>query len=149
MLTLRLSVEDQLISICVTIALGIWLPMILITVVYILMYIKLKRQAKIRRHTTSHDSQAQMNSISRTFTMVVVVFYICYLPPSILLLIYLESIHRQMSIDDDAYTVTVSVTDFLWYSNSCLNPIIYSRIHEKIYECIKKSLEHADRNFPY
>ena len=34
----------------------------------------------------------------------------------------------------EVYNTAITYTNFLMYSNSCLNPIIYSRIHERIYE---------------
>ena len=133
-----IPLRDHFINLIVTNVLGIWLPMVLITIVYIMMYMELKKQAEIRQRTSSQDSQAQMTRISRTFTMVIAAFHICYLPTSIQNMIYFEYFYRNKSVDGHLYSTTQTVTTFLMFSNSFLNPIIYSKIHEKIYGCIKR-----------
>ena len=130
--------KEKFVEATITITLGIWLPMLLIAIVYILMYLGLKKQATIRRQNSSLDSQAQMNRISRTFTVILLVFYICYLPNTIQFVVNLYTIYNKKPIYLDA---VADVSTFLQFSNSCLNPIIYSNIHQKIFICIRQFIE--------
>ena len=129
---INLSKKEYLIETLVTFSIGIWFPMLLILIVYILMYIKLKKQAVIRRNSSSQNSNAQMTQISRTFSIVLIVFYICYLPSTMLFPYLIQSINTE---DYDTVRAVFSV---LLFTNSCLNPIIYSKIHEKIYKNMKQ-----------
>ena len=75
--------KDYLILTIVTSTIGVWIPMLLIIIVHILMYLELKKQAEIRRRSSSQDSSAQLTQISQTFTIILILFYICYLPYNI------------------------------------------------------------------
>ena len=114
---------------------GVWLPLLLIAMINILMYIKLRRQAKQMQSTSSQDSNAQINTLSRTFTIILVALYVCYLPFTIQIVIngYVE------------YTSKAAVlkhihpfSHFLWFCNSAVNPIIYSKVHVKIWNLVKR-----------
>ena len=133
-----MSSEEHFTDALVTYSIGIWSPMLLIAVIYILMYLKLKKQAEIRQHCSSQDSNNQMTQISQTFTIVLVVFYICYLPSTIIYtyLTYLDSINQ----DHDSVTTNtvLGIANILMYTNSSMNPVIYSKIHVRIYKVVKQ-----------
>ena len=148
------SNRDTLINTIITFSIGIWLPMIMIVVVNILMYIKIRKQATKRKLSSSHNSSAQMVQISRTFMIVVVVYFVCYLPHTILHTMY-DSFHNATEfISNTAFNKANRVfnralpfTNFLLFSNSCLNPIIYSKIHKKIYDWIKVAMIRCKKRF--
>ena len=129
---------ELIINTFVTCSLGIWLPMILIGITYIAMYLKLKKEAQITQSNSTLDSQAQLNRISRTFTTVLFVFYICYLPLSVQHAIYYYFKYTNRTINESVYNNCWAISQFLLYTNSCLNPIIYSKVHLKIYNCVRK-----------
>ena len=141
-----ISNMDTLTNTIITILFGVWLPMILIALVYILMYLRIKQQATQRELNSSHDSRAQMVQILRTFTIVVLVYYVCYLPSYILDVIYTYSLHVTEVISGDTYNRVLPITNFLLFCNSCLNPIIYSKIHMKIYNGIKDRIAPCNLN---
>ena len=128
----NMSAKETLIDILVVFAVGIWLPMILIPIVYILMFLKLKRQAKLRQHDSTYDSHAQLSRISRTFAVVLIAFYVCYLPGTIFETAdaYYRYFGKTNLIEENLPSYTA--TSFLFFTNSSLNPIIYSNIHVKI-----------------
>ena len=111
--------------------------MILIALVYLLMYLRIKQEANQRRFNSSHDSSAQMSQVSRTFTIVVVVYFVCYIPTSILVVIQDYSLFVTEVISVHSYNNALPFTNLLLFSNSCLNPLTYSKIHMKIYNVIK------------
>ena len=120
--------------------LGYWLPMFLILMVYILMYLKLKKHAELTRQNSTFDFDSQMQNVSHTFTIVVVVYYICYLPHTILRIVttYNHTYNRVARKEADTETISsFTITSFLILSNSSMNPIIYSRIHDKIYKRLR------------
>ena len=74
--------------------------------------------------------------------MVLIVFYICYLPFStqdpIASNVFYNS---EKTFNRKAYDIATTVSRFLLFSNSCLNPVIYSRIHLKIFNFFKILIE--------
>ena len=101
------------------------------------MYLKLKKLAEDRQQNSTHDSGAQLLRISRTFAIVLVVFYVCYLPATILYTIHVYYLYARKNINFGAYQISSTVTTFLFVSNSSLNPVIYSKVHVKIYNIFK------------
>ena len=78
------GMKNTFVDIAVTYTIGIWLPMILVVILYVIMYFKLRDEAKLRsENSCSYDSNLQMIKISRRFVVVVSVFHICYLPYTI------------------------------------------------------------------
>ena len=131
------SDENRFANTTVTFVIGVWLPMSMIATIYGLFYMKLKQQAQIRRQNSSQDSRSQMMKISRTFTVVVLVYFICYLPHTILNIMHYYSQYANELISVDTFNRAIPFTNFLIFSNSCLNPLIYSKIHVKIHNRIK------------
>ena len=121
-------------------SLGLWIPMVLITIVYIFMYRKLKEQANVRQEITLHNSQSQMEMIWRTFTIVLLAFYICFLPISICRAFAVYCSYFKKDFDKEAFMTALTFAIFLSNTNSSLNPIIYSKLHQKIYKYIKQMI---------
>ena len=94
-------------------------------------------QTAIIQQSSSRNSRLQLTQISRTFSTVLAVFYICYLPFTVQFTFYIYSTYFNHKIDSDAYKTVQTFTLFLFFNNCCLNPIIYSRIHVKIFNCIR------------
>ena len=147
--TSNMNTKDRSINSFVILSLGVWLPMILIPIVLILTFYKLKEQARLRKNSSTQDWNAQLSRISRTFTVVLVVFYVCYLPDTItdtaIAIYYLLS---GKNTYDDAVLTSYTVTTFLLFSNSCLNPVIYSKIHVNIYNCLKRHIVNCVQKSP-
>ena len=66
-----------------------------------------------------------------------VVFYVCYLPDTIRYTIYVYYQYAGKNINFGAYQISYTATTFLFVSNSSLNPVIYSKVHVKIYNIFK------------
>ena len=132
--------KDRLMQFLVAHAIGIWLPMILIAIVYTLLFCKLKDQAEIRERTSSQDAEAQLNCISRRFKKVLIAFYVCYLPFTIQYTIMHCFYYLGININSYASNIALTITNNLWVINCCVNPIIYSKIHTRIYERIRSLL---------
>ena len=134
---LDMSDKSFMIDAFLTSSLGILLPMVIIAIVYIIIYLRLKKQAQIRRTHSSHDSNNQMVKFSRTFTTLVIVFYICYLPATILSLHHFKN---YVSYNNHHFNTALSISNFLMNINCCINPLIYSKIHVKIYKAAAKCI---------
>ena len=112
--------------------------MLLIATVYILIYLQLKKQTHLTQQHSTQDSHAQMCCISRTFKIVLCVFYISYLPFTIQYTIYIYLRNSMKTIDRYVYNgIALPITQFLLFSNCSMNPVIYSKIHMKIFNCFK------------
>ena len=104
---------------------GIWLPLATIVVVHLAMFFKLRKQARIRAHSSGVDTSRHMIGISRIFIMIVVTLFTCLLPWSV------------MNIINQGNTDSIYINDMKNFSiplanmNSCLSPLIYSKIHRK------------------
>ena len=48
------------------------------------------------------------------------------------------SLYFGININFDAYSTSYIITSNLWVFNCCLNPIIYSKIHVRIYDVIRR-----------
>ena len=137
------SIASTLTDTIIAFTIGMWLPMLMILVVYISMYMMIRKQAFQRRLNSSYDSRVQMMQISCTFPFVIAVYYICYLPHTIIKILNDHSISSR-SVDHNADETTRPFTNYLIFSNSCLNPLIYSKIHLKVYKIIRNTLNRSN-----
>ena len=84
-----------------------------------------------------------MKKILKTFTIVVVAFYICYLPYTISYTVFFYFAYTKKKVPTGnvvASNYIVTISQFLWFSNSCFNPVIYSKIHVKMYARFQRFL---------
>ena len=127
---IAMDYDTTLINAVVTFALGIWLPMLVTVPIYVCMYHRLHKQAKLRKQNSSHDADAQMRKILRRFTIVVIVFYLCFLPFTLietyLNVLYFKNQTHKYSSKSQLQTLKclMSLCMILQNLNSCLNPVI-------------------------
>ena len=117
-------------NLLITHIIGIWIPMLIVVTVHIIMYLKLRREAKIISQSSSSNTNNQMQRISKTFLVTVIVFFICLLPWSVMHVLWWkfgDTTNSTVFIDIRNYSLTLANT------NSCLNPFIYSKLHQKIF----------------
>ena len=127
--------EQKLIYILIIYTIGVWVPIVIILVVHIAMYIKLHQQSRIRAQHTTTDTTAQMRRTLKIFVIVVFAFIICILPLTVFECIiiinrdYFDSIPHL----NKAHAFSIPLCNL----NSCLNPLIYAKIHSRIYKSIR------------
>ena len=127
----------------VTLTIGMWVPAIMLLTLHVVMYRKLQQQALMRKHSSTLDSTRQMRSIFRTFSIIIISFFICILPLSFLqfTIYYLLFSGQQKVLDAKANLLLTMQHIFICLQdvNSCLNPLIYGKVHHKIYSVMKNT----------
>ena len=119
-------------------SIGLWFPAIILFTLHFIMYHKLKKEAQIRTNTSTMDSTLQMRRMMKTFSVIVIAFYICMIPHSILHTYLTHTVILGKVMNRKLY-YTMSLTfTCLQNINSCLNPLIYAKIHLKIYSALKR-----------
>ena len=119
-------------------SIGLWIPALTLMTLHVIMYHKLHKQAQIRTNNSTMDSTMQMKRIMKTFSVIVIAFYICMLPNAILFTYFTHTMISGKVMDMALYD-TMSLTFYcLQNINSCLNPLIYAKIHLRIYSILKK-----------
>ena len=112
---------------------GIYLPMLIVLVAHLLMFLVLREQAIRRSYTANTEISSQLQSISRRFVVIVCAFYICLLPKTILSNYHAYNVmsgEKRMSKDHVVMKMKYLASPLL-NLNSCLNPLIYAKIHTK------------------
>ena len=114
----------------ITFSVQIAIPLIVITVVYFLIVLELRnglKNALFETHTREMKIRLKRNrKATKLLVVIVIVFFICVLPLSAFFLLYLFD-HHGLPIH-----ITLNVFAFLQMLqmvNSCVNPIIYSKLH--------------------
>ena len=128
------SSGSQLLWDMVTRFFGLFLPLILIVVVYVLMYRKLRKEELERQESTNGRQGGQAYKISRTFVAIVLIFSICTIPNIILeIILYYRISGHEMNEDSAGFLSTAhKLFGNLAYFNCCLNPVFYSKVHVRI-----------------
>ena len=83
--------KEYLLYDVLTFSIGLWIPMLIIIVVHITMYIRLRQRSRIRAQHSTADTTAEMRRTLKIFVVVVLAFMICTLPNSVIHMI--ERIH--------------------------------------------------------
>ena len=101
---------------------------------------KLKQQMKSIDLKSNARRLAILRKASKTFCLVVVLFFICTLPSAVYyitiryLVVYdLEYATRHLKDISRAHNYLVKLTNL----NSCLNPVIYAKVHTKVWKLIR------------
>ena len=128
-----------------TYSIGLWIPALILLTLHIAMYRKLQRQAQIRTQTSTMDSTQQMKQIMQTFSMIVIAFYICMLPHTFLSSYYAYTMTFHKSINIKLFIIMNVMFTCLRNVNSCINPLIYAKIHRKIYVALKRLWDYLAR----
>ena len=120
--------------------LEIVIPMVIILVTQVIMYIKLRQQAKRMSRSTTQDQTQRLQKLSKTFITVVIAFYICVFPHYFqhmyenYLIVYDFTHYAHIVIRDRQIHEFFTITTYI---NCTLNPFIYSKIHERIFVACK------------
>ena len=112
---------------------GVWIPLIIVVIVHIVMFLKLRKQAQIAARSNSNETLDQLQRISKTFLLTVLSFFICLLPLSILDTIELV----QSDVQNYYFWKCRNFYIHLANMSISLNPIVYSKIHVRIYKMIQ------------
>ena len=132
----NISDKDWLVYNVVASCIGIWAPMLLLIASHIAMFLKLRKEADTRARCTTTDTTQHLKNISKTFLVIVCAFYISVLPNTVLQILIAHYGTRQQVVGE-VYINFSNYSILLMNSNSCLNPIIYSKIHVRIIEKIQ------------
>ena len=126
-----------------TYSVGIWVPSLILLILHIIIYRKLQKQANIRMHTSTMNSSQQMKKVVKTFYMIVIAFCVCMLPNSFLITYYAYTRTSGKSVDPKVMYIMHLIFPCLWNLQSCLNPLIYGKIHHKIFLALRSALQYA------
>lgn len=121
---------DTLMKICVFIF-GFVAPVIIITVCYTLMVMRLK---SVRLLSGSREKDRNLRRITRLVLVVVAVFVVCWTPIHIFILV------KALSGNVPETTAVMAAYFFcvaLGYTNSSLNPVLYAFLDENFKRCFK------------
>ena len=118
--------------------LGIWFPMLLTLIVYVVMFCMITNNAKKMASSSTQDTGKTILRVSRKFMLILCAFYLCMLPGTIhsLYLYHLMSEGEFREVNTVLFGPVPHFTMAMMNFNSCINPLIYSGIHEKIYSAI-------------
>ncbi|XP_065328137.1 trace amine-associated receptor 13c-like [Pelmatolapia mariae] len=123
------------IAVIVDLVLFFILPVTVIIVLYMRVFVVAVSQARaMRSHVTEVTLQRSLNQTNkselkaaRTLGVLVVVFLACYCP------FYCYSLVDENAVNDPAASFVV----FIFYFNSCLNPLIYARFYPWFRNAVK------------
>ena len=107
------------------------------------MFFKLRKQARIRAQSTGTDTRRHIQGISKTFLLIVFAFFTLLLPFSITRTIAGKFKDFGNIILVQAWDFSIVLANF----NSCINPVIYAKIHRKIYLQTKNLIARVLRHF--
>ena len=120
--------------------LGIWIPILIVASCYMVLFIRLRQQVLFRSRSSSNtSSNAQTQILSRTFSVIVLAFFICMLPGTSIWLHYTYQLYtrgfniKMWHSHQAAIDISWAVTNL----NCCLNPFIYGKLHRKLWTFIK------------
>ena len=135
----NLGVKKVFVHSAIVWTLGIWFPMLLTLVVHIAMFCMIKHNAKKMSASSTQDSSKTILRVSRKFIVIVCAFYLCMLPSTIhsLYMWQLMSKEKLREFNIAVFGPLPHIFVALMNFNSCINPLIYSGIHEKISSAVK------------
>ena len=118
---------------------GIWFPMLLTLIVHIIMFSMIRTNAKKMASSSTQDTDKFIRRFSRKFILIICAFYLCMLPGTIFNLHtwYRVSKGKFREVNTVLFGPVPHFTIAIMNFNSCINPLIYSGIHEKIYSAVK------------
>lgn len=127
---LLVSIEEVTIISLTTTALQNAIPIIIMTILYSFIVIKLYANSNnYTRHLNRTELQTRNKNLRKTTKLlfiVVVVFFVCVTPSNVFYILYNYDKHGLP--DEYVYPVYVILT-MLMMSNACANPMIYGKLH--------------------
>ncbi|XP_070566033.1 G-protein coupled receptor 54-like [Ptychodera flava] len=113
-------------------------PAVIITVCYTMMLRRLWNQVVPGEASSLHaQSIKQKKKITRMVMVIVVMFFVCWLPIHVIAIGYSIDEER-FNINKDSIFIFHLFANCLSYSNSCMNPFIYAFMGENFRKCYKK-----------
>lgn len=125
----QLGTPGQNIFITYTLLLGFVIPIIMISILYTLLVIRLKTtgsQAQSVRRRTSH------RKVTKLVTIIIMVFFVCWLPYWVFQVLLVVSPPKQKLPIWQVYIFQVFT--ILSYANSMINPLLYAFTNENFRE---------------
>ena len=119
-----------------------FVPMSVICFVQTLTYRELQRSS--RQFGENSQRIRTMKKVLRTFTIIAAVFFLLTTPLCVFSLLYfwaLENINISKKTAFDLYKSFILIMTI----NSCANPVIYSRIHTKVFQLITRIIQNRRR----
>ncbi|XP_047135218.1 RYamide receptor [Hydra vulgaris] len=106
------------------------IPIVLMTVLYVLIVIELRNKSKMKRFVSDKQEMKlrliQNTKSTKMVVTVVVIFYICFLPINLFYLWYMFHKHKHLIQE---IKIIFDILTLLQMCTSVANPIIYSRLH--------------------
>ena len=125
----------------VTFSVQVALPLIIITLIYMWILFELRRSVKeLLLYTAASNIRMRLlrnQKATKLLIIIILVFYICVLPLNLFFILYLFNIH---SLSVHSTLIVFSFLQILQMVNSCVNPIIYSKLHRSFRRIILKLL---------
>ncbi|XP_075210740.1 pyrokinin-1 receptor-like [Lycorma delicatula] len=121
-------------------------PMTLITVLYVLIGLKLRRSRLLKRPSFSNvaerQNQKNQNHVIRMLVAVVVAFFICWAPfhAQRLLAVYASSRTEHSESMVAVYSVLTYISGILYYLSTTINPVLYNIMSHKFRDAFKGTL---------
>ncbi|KAI1884463.1 hypothetical protein AGOR_G00226650 [Albula goreensis] len=116
-----------------TVTLGFFFPLLVISLCYLLIVIKVKSARARAGLTTQRRSERK---VTRMVVIIVVVFVLCYLPFFIMNMINIIVFLPENNVMTGVYFFCVTLT----YVNSCANPLLYGFLSENFKQSFQKAL---------
>ena len=122
---------------------GIWLPMIIIVIVHIILFWKLRKQSQAMRchsrTSATGGAPRQLQRISKKFITIVCAFFLCMLPGTIVqtyfaYLVYSKDEKEYNDLYVSFFRSAVQISTSIMNVNSCLNPFIYGQIQLRLWK---------------
>ena len=126
---------------------GIYLPMFLTFLVHVVMFYKIRARARKMSSSSTQNADHTIHKVSRNFLAIICAFYLCILPNTIYFhnLWYLINKEQWETLSAELFGPVPHATTVLMGVNSCVNPIIYSGVHHKIYAAIEQFVSYPKR----
>ncbi|XP_054267456.1 pyrokinin-1 receptor-like [Macrosteles quadrilineatus] len=123
-------------------------PMTLITILYILIGLNLRRSRMLKRPSSTNQQQQSYatsrghNHVVRMLVAVVVAFFICWAPFHCqrLLAVYASSTTNHGPMLVAVYNALTYVSGVLYFLSTCVNPFLYHTMSNKFRQAFKATL---------
>ncbi|XP_076820904.1 somatostatin receptor type 2-like [Clavelina lepadiformis] len=126
-----------------TFVVGFVIPFFIITICYIMIIMRLLQPSETRGR--SKQAERTRRKVTRMVIVLVITFFICWLPFYVWHLIQIRGIRANIGVCHNVRDFTFC----LGYANSCLNPILYTFLGHNFQERLRKSIAISFRSFSF
>ncbi|XP_057701782.1 neuromedin-U receptor 1 [Corythoichthys intestinalis] len=124
-----------------------FIPMLVISVLYLVMGLHLGRETKLKRRNfrnnwgsdtrvSVNDEAGRRTQVVKMLSIVVAVFGVCWAPFHMERLLW-SSVHQWTDLMHNIYQYVHILSGVLFYLSSAVNPVIYSLISTRFRECFR------------